>query len=201
MPVWPSSLSATTLFASASECRSIGGWIVEIPGTENGDGLKVAHETTLQRNIVPVRSSVSHERAQTHYSSVRNVRTSRFAIIRYRLNRFLAIGDALSETRYFDHAPELELIYHLRNGVAHGNRFHFTDFGKKRLADHPAHNRFTPFRTDTTKFEITTALEGQPVLFDFMGPADVLDLLGAVGVYLWRMGQGDPLRPEFEAGL
>lgn len=114
----------------------------------------------------------------------------------------LTIGDALEREKYFDHAPELELIYHLRNAVAHGNRFHITKSGEKRLADHPAHNKLTPFRTDTSRFEITTARHGQSdVLFDFMGPADLLDVLSAVGVYLWRMGIGEPLRPEFEAGL
>src|SRR5438270_803097 len=35
----------------------------------------------------------------------------------------LAVGDALEHHNYFDHAPELELVYHLRNGIAHGNRF------------------------------------------------------------------------------
>jgi hypothetical protein len=30
----------------------------------------------------------------------------------------LAIGDALMRHCYFDHAPELELLRHLRNGVA-----------------------------------------------------------------------------------
>ena len=113
----------------------------------------------------------------------------------------LAIGDALKSNRYFDHAPEIELTYHLRNGVAHGNLFHFDKNGLERLNKYPAHNKMTPFRTDTTKFEIVAGLHGQPVLFDFMGPADVLDVLSAVGVYLWRMGQGEPLRPEYEAGL
>jgi hypothetical protein len=44
-------------------------------------------------------------------------------------------------------------------------------------------------------FEISAGLEGQTVLFDFMGPADILDLLQAISVYLIRMGNGDPLRP------
>ena len=35
----------------------------------------------------------------------------------------LAVGDSLERNSYFDHAPELELIYRLRNGIAHGNRF------------------------------------------------------------------------------
>jgi hypothetical protein len=51
----------------------------------------------------------------------------------------LTLGDALQAHAYFDHA--LELTYHLRNGVAHGNRFTFTPPGEKRLAKHPAHNR------------------------------------------------------------
>jgi hypothetical protein len=80
---------------------------------------------------------------------------------------------------YFDHAPELELVYHLRNCIAHGNRFKYTDVGRKRLAKHPAHNRNAGFRTSTI-FEITPALNGQLVLFDFMEAGDVLDLLFSV---------------------
>jgi hypothetical protein len=50
--------------------------------------------------------------------------------------------------------------------------------------------------SDTKRvFEVTPNLQGQPVLFDFMGPADVVDLLKSVGLYLIRMGNGDPLRP------
>jgi hypothetical protein len=89
----------------------------------------------------------------------------------------LAVGDALWHDNYFDHAPELELVYHLRNGVAHGNRFKFNDRGRKRLAKHPAHNR-------EKSFEITTTLEGQTVLFDFIQAGDVLDLLFSVADHL-----------------
>ena len=38
-------------------------------------------------------------------------------------------GDALKKRHYFDHGPELELIYHLRNGIAHGNIFNMTPDG------------------------------------------------------------------------
>jgi hypothetical protein len=113
----------------------------------------------------------------------------------------LTIGDALSRKGYLDHAPELELIYHLRNGVAHGNRFQFDQKALNRLTKYPAHNKMTPFRTNTTEFEIVAGLHRQPVLFDFMGPADILDVLSGVGVYLLRKGKGEPLRPEYEAGL
>jgi len=45
-------------------------------------------------------------------------------------------------------------------------------------------------------FEITPAVHGQRVLFDFMDAGDVLELLGHVAVYLKRMGTGTPpLRP------
>src|SRR5688572_5831171 len=35
----------------------------------------------------------------------------------------LAVGDVLQQNAYFDRAPELELVRHVRNGIAHGNRF------------------------------------------------------------------------------
>jgi len=113
----------------------------------------------------------------------------------------LTIGDALKRHAYFDRAPELELIYHLRNGVAHGNSFQLDKKALERLANHPAHNRLTPFRTATSTFEVTPMDRNKPVLFDFMRPADVLDVLSAASVYLWRMGKGEPLRPERDAGL
>ena len=93
----------------------------------------------------------------------------------------LAVGDALKDNNYFDHAPELELVYHLRNGVAHGNRFRFTKPGRERLAKHPAHNRD---RYTHGIFEITLALDGTPVLFNFMEAGDVLDLLFSVASHL-----------------
>jgi hypothetical protein len=99
----------------------------------------------------------------------------------------LAVGDALKDNGYFDHAPELELVRHLRNGIAHGNRFHIQNLDK--VAKYPAHNHDASFRH--TIFEITPALNGQPVLFDFLGAGDVLDLLCSIGLYLDRIGRGE----------
>jgi hypothetical protein len=105
----------------------------------------------------------------------------------------LTIGDALAKHSYFDHAPELELLRHLRNGVAHGNTFRIN---LKLLAKFPAHNRLAWVRSDSkAEFEITPNLQNQPVLFDFMGPGDIIHLLMSVGLYLIRMGNGDALRP------
>jgi hypothetical protein len=101
----------------------------------------------------------------------------------------LAVGDALKANGYFDHAPELELVYHLRNGVAHGNRFDIRRPDK--LEKYPAHNREAAFHTSTI-FAITPEHDGRPVLFDFMEAGDVLDLLYSVGARLEQMGRGEP---------
>jgi hypothetical protein len=91
----------------------------------------------------------------------------------------LAVGDALKDNGYFDRAPELELVRHLRNGVAHGNRFEIRY--PDELTEYPAHNRAC---YSYSIFEITPAHDGQPVLFDFMEAGDVLDLLFSVASHL-----------------
>lgn len=107
------------------------------------------------------------------------------------IGSLLAVGDALQEHKYFDHAPELELVYHLRNGVAHGNRFNITNL--QRLAKYPAHNRGACYKSPkSTIFEITPALNGTPVLPDFMEAGDVLDLLSSVGSYLKQLPRTQP---------
>jgi hypothetical protein len=104
----------------------------------------------------------------------------------------ITLGDSLAVHRYFDRAPELELVRHLCNAVAHGSRFHFRR-GEPRF---PAHNRLGWVRESDSDFEVTEQLRGTTVLFEFMDAGDVLDVLRSVGVYLIRMGNGDPLRPE-----
>jgi hypothetical protein len=108
----------------------------------------------------------------------------------------LKLGDTLEKYDYFEHAPELELVYHLRNGIAHGNRFNITSRGRDRLRTHPAHNQLASVQSDTRAvFEITPAVQGQPVLFDFMGAADVLDIFISVHVYLEQLSNGVLLHP------
>jgi hypothetical protein len=102
----------------------------------------------------------------------------------------LTVGDALSRhpRRYLNRHPVLELIYHLRNGVAHGNVFHFDKRGKERLKKYPAHNKAAAVKSPNgAEFTILESMHGQLVLFDFMGAGDVLDLLQSVGVYLTRI--------------
>jgi hypothetical protein len=106
----------------------------------------------------------------------------------------ITLGDALAAHRYFDHAPELELVRHLRNGIAHGNHFNILQVGREQLAKWPAHNRLATVKT--SEFEVTPAPNGHAVLWGFMEPGDVLNLIQTVSLYLIRMGNGDkPLRP------
>jgi hypothetical protein len=106
----------------------------------------------------------------------------------------LKLGDTLAQHQYFDRAPELELVRHLRNSIAHGNRFRIDN--PNNLTKFPAHNRDAWSRNDTKAvFEITPAVHGQSLLFDYMGAGDVLDVMTSVGLYLIGMGNGDPLRP------
>jgi hypothetical protein len=86
----------------------------------------------------------------------------------------------------------LELVYHLRNAAAHGNRFNITTKGRARLARHPAHNHDAAVKSPTgVIYDITPALSG-PLLFDFMGPADVIDLLQSVEVHLSKAAGARP---------
>ncbi|MGB7975610.1 MAG: hypothetical protein WCF81_14965 [Roseiarcus sp.] len=90
------------------------------------------------------------------------------------LGALLTLGDELSAYGYFDRAPVLELVYHLRNGVAHGNRFKITKEGLKRLAGHPAHNKSAVVRSPVgTVYEITPSLSG-PVLLILWVPLTLL---------------------------
>jgi hypothetical protein len=96
----------------------------------------------------------------------------------------LNLGDKLQEDNYFDHAPVLELIYHLRNGIAHGNIFNITNL--RRLISYPAHNRVALAKSPTD-YEMVPSLNGTPVLFDFITAPDVLSLFHSVGFHLNRL--------------
>jgi hypothetical protein len=98
----------------------------------------------------------------------------------------LTLGDELSAHDYFDRAPLLELVYHLKNAVAHDNRFTITNTGRLRLARYPAHNQDAAVKSPIgTVYEIRPTLSG-PVLFAFMGAADIIDLLQSVEIYLCK---------------
>ncbi|MFZ0267219.1 hypothetical protein [Caulobacter sp.] len=84
------------------------------------------------------------------------------------MGALISLGDELQVYGYFDHAPILEMVYHLRNGMAHGGKFNIDDRGKRRLARYPAHNRQAVSHSPAgTWFEITETTNGN-ILWDFM---------------------------------
>jgi len=105
----------------------------------------------------------------------------------------LAVGDALGEHKYFDPCPEAQMIRHLRNGIAHGNRFDFHPSvidPKSGKLKRPANTfRYSPIQ-QMPMYEIDTHLQGQEVLWGWGGPDAVVDCLTIVGVHLWNVGHG-----------
>ena len=61
------------------------------------------------------------------------------------VSALVVLGDRLAAEDYFDRAPLLEMVRHLRNGVGHGNRFEIRDPGA--LLERPAHTRNAACRT------------------------------------------------------
>lgn len=86
----------------------------------------------------------------------------------------ITAGDLLKAHKYFDRQPEFELIFHLRNAAAHGNAFNMDQKGKKRLANHDTYLRWYD---NSERFRIFLSMQGKKMLFDFIGEADVADIL------------------------
>ena len=103
----------------------------------------------------------------------------------------ILLADELDKNNYFDRAPELELIRHIRNGIAHGNHFNITK--PQQLQKYPANNHLAWIKQEL--IEITPQCHGQKVLFDFISPINLVNLLYAIGLYLIRKGNGDDTRP------
>lgn len=112
-----------------------------------------------------------------------------------------AVADLIQRHQmHLNNVPELELLYHLRNGLAHGNRFEIRKYpkdskkydelaGKYRCDVYPAHNKFASIRGDNKRdFIITPDLHGTPVLFDFMERGDILDLLISISQFMIYLG-------------
>jgi hypothetical protein len=91
---------------------------------------------------------------------------------------FLTLGDRFDQARYLDHLPEYELVYHLRNGIAHGNKFNFKKPGLERLEKYGAHNR--NIEGEHRLLDIQPNLQGLPVLFDFASSSELLSLINGI---------------------
>lgn len=81
------------------------------------------------------------------------------------------IGNELVANGYYGSTQELEFFRHVRNGLAHNNKFHFENGQPKQVA------RFNTFN-------ITDALQGQTVAFDYMNTGDFFDLFDHIKTYL-----------------
>lgn len=91
----------------------------------------------------------------------------------------LTLGDALQRAG-LDPWPEAQLVRHLRNAVAHGNRFDIRY--PEELERYPAYmRRGLPERLRT--HEITLDLHGTP-LWEFIEAVDVLTLFNSVNLYV-----------------
>lgn len=108
----------------------------------------------------------------------------------------LTVGDALENNGYFNHEPEAEMIRHLRNGIAHGNRFSFhnsvIDKTTAKLKCPANIFRYSALQ-QMPKHEIETNLQDNEVLWNWGGPDAIIDCLTVLGVHLWNVGYGLPL--------
>ena len=100
----------------------------------------------------------------------------------------ITAASALSPYNYFNRPPHLEVIYHLRNALAHGNRFRFTKECRERLRDYPA-TTMGARPAGLTQFEITEKVDGTSPA-DFLGPGDLIDVLIYATVYLAELADG-----------
>ncbi|WP_145958935.1 hypothetical protein [Sphingobium sp. SCG-1] len=136
---------------------------------------------------IPTKFDGDHQYHFAHFVEQASLEPSRTRILRFWSSQLLLIaGDLLQEYRYFDRAPELELIRHLRNAVAHGDRFEIRDPAK--LVRHPA-KLVTQYLPTSTDFEITPSLHGSP-LYDFVDRGDVVAVIMSASMYLLRVGNG-----------
>jgi hypothetical protein len=103
--------------------------------------LRVGAEAPIGK--IPRKDGTHHLLNLRHYlDHLRTDRDLQREFLRvWAMGSLLALGDELQKHGYFDHAPLLELVYHLRNGVAHGNQFNIDSRGLRRLAKYSANNR------------------------------------------------------------
>ena len=182
--LWEEYLAFVTLIESAKHPESV----LRVPPAEHGHRVGLGH--IYHKDGTPI--SFWYEYYLTNFRALLD-QNRREADRVWLSGALITLGDALADATYFDHAPELELVRHMRNAVAHGNRFHIT-----RAIPHPAHNRLAiaSHSPESTEYEITPSLHGQSFLFDWMEPGDVVDVFQHVSIYLIRMGNGDQqLRP------
>jgi hypothetical protein len=94
----------------------------------------------------------------------------------------IIIGDQLRSHDYFDKSPGMELIRHLRNAVAHNNRFDIK--APDELITRPAHSIESRGYKPESFYEITPDLHNTVLMWEYMKPGDILDVILSTGFYL-----------------
>jgi hypothetical protein len=138
--------------------------VPDVPAGEGPQGKLVRIDGTS--HIFDIRHYLSL--ARNHSFTNENIARSWYS------GALITAGDLLADHSYFDRQPEFELVYHLRNGAAHGNNFNITSTGQRRLH---SKNAYLRWYDNSKRFEITPALNKTQILFDFVGPGDVADIL------------------------
>lgn len=118
-----------------------------------------------------------HEYHFTHYLD--RLRTEPNFTLTKRLwasNALIRLGEELKRYKYFDRHPSLELIFHLRNAVAHNERFSINK--PQKLSCFPAY-----LTAGHCYWEIKPNLDGTP-LYDFVSVGDICCIIQFVGIYL-----------------
>jgi hypothetical protein len=173
--------------------------VVEQLEFERPAGELVAGHQIVRKDGTVILSNLSHYVREVEPEHEHRAMVDRL----WWIGALLTLGDAIADAD-LDRGPDLEFIRHLRNGVAHGNRFHFRNGEPRRPAFFfgPL-GRFLPNRAiiecDVPEFRIEASLEGSPVLFDYVGAGDLYDLFLFVSWRLIRFGNGDddmPLYPQ-----
>ncbi len=154
-----------------------------------------------KQRYVARKDGSAHTFAHDHYLRVAHEHPQVSAELKHAwfAGALLNAGNALKRFQYFDNAPPLEMIFHLRNGVAHGNKFEFDQRSAARLQRNPAHTRSSWSRGPGV-FEIFESLRGQPIMFDYMADGDIIDVLSSARSHLTvlanQIDEGKKIRPS-----
>jgi hypothetical protein len=89
------------------------------------------------------------------------------------------VGDSLTRSDLYNKfpSPEMEFLRHVRNALSHGNSFHFIRRSTQQEPVRPA---------SFMGFVLTSALDNT-LIWDLLWPADLLELLDSIEIYLRRV--------------
>jgi hypothetical protein len=126
-------------------------------------------------------------------SECRNTETQKGFDSVWLVGALLTVDDKIKEKGYFGHAPEAEMVRHLRNGVAHGNKFKFNPNvinPATRKLKHPATTARYAAELGRPVRQVDVDLEGKEVMFGWGGPDAVIDCLEALRFHLSNVRMG-----------